>query len=358
MTAPFVQVNPFRKNSGAKKGETFRPDKHLRQFVAVHRLPILAIEPTSAPDRSQVWERTKKVEMIVSTRNKAIGRATFDDAVPLAYICSEATRMFNTHSSSCGFVELDPARMLAELGQPVDDAGIEAVKASLRRLVMTTVEVRNWGSQSIRQRDELLFVTPVDNASRFYVSLPEWLQDEIAAHRITRIPAETLAYRGVRGRLYGWAKGLVGQKLDGIRYIPQREALARIGMMAPGSNAWTIIAQAVVANDVPGYDFSLQIFKGQPAIAVREQVPFTPAPTNEMVLGWPAVPTEPPPPREVSIGDWSVDGQDRGDPIPTPPRSNWRRPISEPAPPMMEVTLEGDDFDASDEPDYPTEVSI
>lgn len=286
MTRTFRQAKPFRplpiKTSGTSKSRSIAIDKHPRQFVAILRLPILAVAPTLERSIFRGWERGHKVSMTVSARNRTIGRATVEDAYVLSYVASRATETFNARLCPGMFVEIEPRMMLEELGMPADPAACERVIASLRRLVMTDLRVYNWGDRAISEMGPLLPIEPcAKDKRRFLISVPDWLQDEIQAPRIATIPPEALTFSGFRARLYGWAQGRVGQKLGDARFITQREALTRLGPIPPGTDPWDAILAAAVADDVPGYGLGLEAFDGQPAIAVRRRIERTPVPMSE-----------------------------------------------------------------------------
>lgn len=275
----FGQVKPFRPILSKREPQALAERlTSLRQFVAVQRLPLLAVGSTTEPSQFVGFERGHRGRLVVRARNSTVYRAALEDAYILAYVTTKEIKAFDYLCATLGTVEIKPEIMLQEMGRKVSASSIAELIGGLRRIHMTQVSVENWGPRGITESGPLLEVTPNDDRTTFHASTPDWLDDEIHANRIIRVTSEELKYTGALAVLLGWAKGRVGRKLDDHRMITRAEALNRAGAFPPGSDYWTEISNAVAANDVPGFDFDLTMFNGQAAIIVRPAAAATVSP--------------------------------------------------------------------------------
>jgi len=264
------QENPFRSaENDSPSSEKSAPLKHVKQFVAAWRIPLLAPAATIQPTHFVGFERGNRVEVKVWTRNQKVNRATFDDAYILAYCATRLVRTYDKTLTEIEQVEIDPRKLLQEMGRSAAPEDISEVINALRRLHMTQVWVQNWGLRHITTSEPLLSIQKFEG--RYIAILPDSLWDEISAPRtrVVRIKHDNLALNGARALLFGWAKGFVGKKIGDARHITKGEAIKRAGPFGLGKDPWTEIQYAIAANDIPGFDFSVTKPKGYPTIEVR-----------------------------------------------------------------------------------------
>ncbi len=239
------------------------------QLAAAMRLPILAPALTLQKSSFMGFEKGNKVKVTVSALNENISRALIDDGHILAYVATQALRVFDKQLVYLGCDVIDPEKMLQEMRLPSGPDDIRKTIDGMRRLHLTKVTVENWGPARMTVSERLLSVELLDG--KYYTQMPDWMDDEITAFypRVARIPLEALAYRGARAVLFGWAKGFVGRKVGDARLISKGEAVMRAGPFGEGAEPWDELTKAVIANDIPRFDFSLTTDGGWPAIMVQ-----------------------------------------------------------------------------------------
>ena len=264
-------------------------------------MPVLSTHSTQSDYFYEGWEQRRQVQLRVSRRYRNSQRALTADAYVLSYVASEATRHLNRSGFAITQLDVEPRKMLEAMKLPSDDDSVCLLVQAFRRLTATVIDIRNWGKWAFSDKSPLLEIQAISDTT-YRIHLSDWLQEELSAHRIMKISPEALRLDGLRGLLYGWAVGRIGPEYSEGRIIRQREALARAGSFPPDCHPWNEIVQAVSANDVPGFDYALDMFEGQPAIAVTPRVSDSEFMMPELTFEMDEVrPTSTLPPGEITI---------------------------------------------------------